>query len=93
MERWWPDDQLCSIITTQANGLVQSVHNRMPAIIDSDYYSAWLDRDERDPAEPSKLLEPYSADLMKCSPASKRVNDIRNDDAECVATLNTDFYS
>jgi putative SOS response-associated peptidase YedK len=72
----------CPIITTRANGLLKPLHDRMPAIINSDYYSAWR---EADAGELSKLLEPYPAALMSCHPVSKRVNSVKGDDELCAA--------
>jgi len=31
----------------------------------------------------SELLKPYDAQLMRCYPVSRRINDVANDDAEC----------
>jgi len=34
-------------------------------------------------AAASELLKPYDARLMRCYPASKRINHVANDDKEC----------
>ncbi len=34
----------CTIITTAANQLIQSIHDRMPVIISQDDYAKWLDK-------------------------------------------------
>ena len=70
----------CTIITTRPNELVAPVHDRMPVILRSGVEAAWLD-----PAISKEqalwLLEPYPAGLMVASPASTRVNSVRNDDS------------
>ncbi|MCA1630468.1 MAG: SOS response-associated peptidase [Acidobacteria bacterium] len=78
----------CAIITTEANGLVKPVHDRMPAVLYPAEYGWWLDRDGTDAGELGKLLRPYQASLMKAHPVSKRVNDVRNDGEVCAAPLN-----
>ena len=78
----------CAIITTEANGLVKPLHDRMPAILCPDEYGWWLDRDETNAGEVSKLLRPYQAAMMSSHPVSKRVNDVRNDGELCAADLN-----
>jgi putative SOS response-associated peptidase YedK len=32
----------CTIITTQPNSLIESIHNRMPVILPADAYPIWL---------------------------------------------------
>ena len=70
----------CTMITTQPNGLVAPVHDRMPVILPADAESVWLD-----PAISKEhalsLLVPYPAELMLALPASTRVNSVRNDDS------------
>jgi putative SOS response-associated peptidase YedK len=38
-----------TIITTQPNSLMETIHNRMPVILAPDTYTRWLDPDEQDP--------------------------------------------
>ncbi len=78
----------CSIITTEANGLMSPLHDRMPAILCPEEYGWWLDRAETDAGEVSKLLRPYQAAMMRSHPVSKRVNEVRNDDELCAASIN-----
>jgi putative SOS response-associated peptidase YedK len=40
----------CAILTTEANELVRSVHERMPVILDPRHYAEWLDPGLTDPA-------------------------------------------
>jgi len=48
-EQWWgsgdkdgPPLETCSLITTDANKLIQEIHDRMPVILDPVDYDAWL---------------------------------------------------
>jgi putative SOS response-associated peptidase YedK len=53
-----------TIITTSANELVSSVHDRMPVILPRDQEQLWIDPTVDDPLFLQSLLEPYPADLM-----------------------------
>lgn len=39
----WKDLETCTIITTEANGFMQDLHSRMPAILQPDAWAAWID--------------------------------------------------
>jgi putative SOS response-associated peptidase YedK len=54
----------CTIITTQPNELVRSVHDRMPVIIPKDEESSWIDPLNRDRGMLLSLLKPYPSDEM-----------------------------
>ena len=76
-----------TIITTDANELMQQVHTRMPVILDRADYALWLDRDVQDSQEVLPLLKPFPADRMQLIPVSTLVNSPRNDKPECVALV------
>ena len=75
----------CAILTTQANGLILPVHDRMPVILDRDCYQAWLDPAVRDPAALAAWLRPYPADAMTACPVGSWVNNPRNEGPACLA--------
>jgi putative SOS response-associated peptidase YedK len=68
----------CCIITTAANELVASLHDRMPAILAPDEYARWFDHDTP-LKEAHALLRPYPADLMAVSEANALVNSPKNE--------------
>jgi len=74
--------QSCTIITTEPNELMASIHNRMPAILRPKTYEDWLNPQLRDEQVLTHLLQPYPAELMKARAVSKLVNNPRNDTAE-----------
>lgn len=59
----------CSIITTDANSLVETIHDRMPVILDTKDYDLWLDPSIKDPVCLNQLLKPFPSELMKSYPA------------------------
>lgn len=77
----------CTIITTDANELMQQVHNRMPVILDPADYGRWLDRDQQDPQGVVDLLKQFPAEKMQMVPVSTLVNSPRNEKPECVVPL------
>jgi putative SOS response-associated peptidase YedK len=81
-ERWRAEDgtvlDTCAIVTTEANSLLASIHDRMPVIIAPDDYARWLDPANPDVAD---LIAPYPSSAMASYPVSPRVNSVRNDDA------------
>jgi putative SOS response-associated peptidase YedK len=76
----------CTIITTDPNALMASLHNRMPVILPESAYAAWLDPAPRKPEELQDLLTPYAGE-MSAYPVSTIVNSPANDRAEILAPL------
>lgn len=60
----------CTIITTQANELVQPIHDRMPVIISKDQQGIWLDGAVTDPSRLLEMLKPYPAEEMEYKPVN-----------------------
>jgi putative SOS response-associated peptidase YedK len=73
----------CAIITTTANELLTTIHDRMPVILDAETQGAWL-RSDADIRQLKDLLAPFPADVMKRFPVSSRVNSAQVDDAGMV---------
>lgn len=78
-----PDGELetCAIITTEANSLMQSIHNRMPVILAPQAAGAWLDPGNRHPED---VLVPYPAEAMEAWLVGVAVGNIRNDGPELI---------
>jgi putative SOS response-associated peptidase YedK len=80
----------CTILTTQPNSLVSDLHNRMPVIVPQDRYELWVDP-KNDFEAIRDILKPYDAGLMRRYPVSRRLNNVRNDDAESAAPVALDI--
>lgn len=77
--RWSEDPPLtCTIVTTAANSLMKSIHERMPVVLDAAEVEAWLDSDTP-PAILKKLIAPQPWANMKAYEISRLVNSPRND--------------
>lgn len=91
-----PPLETCTLITTTANGTLRNpggvagadpalpFHDRMPVILAPADWDRWLDPAEQDPARLAPLLVPAPDDLLVATPASRRVNAVRNDDPDCL---------
>ncbi len=77
----------CSIVTTTPNGLMASIHDRIPVILAPDAWARWL-VSSTDPDELGALLRPSDAELV-AFPVSSRVNSVRNHGAELVQPLDS----
>jgi putative SOS response-associated peptidase YedK len=69
----------CTIITTAPNALMESIHNRMPAVLTRDAEIEWLNKANDDAGYLKSLLAPYPAEQMKAYAVSKSVNNVKND--------------
>jgi putative SOS response-associated peptidase YedK len=79
-----PPLESCTIVTTAANDLCRPLHERMPVILEACDYDRWLDpQSSKD--DLLALVQPFPAEAMKSEPVNPRVNNVRNDDADCVA--------
>lgn len=88
-ERWKGPDgtilETATILTTEANGLIRSVHDRMPVILAPAAYEAWLNPAQHNPAALMPLLSPYPAPEMQVYPVSPKVNAVSSEGPELIA--------
>jgi putative SOS response-associated peptidase YedK len=75
-----------TIITTDPNELMETIHNRMPVILKPQEYELWLGRG--DPFHPPiDLLRPYDADQMRAWKVGPDVGNVRNNRPELVEPI------
>ena len=74
----------CALLTIAGSGFTRQFHERMPVIIPESGWDLWLDRTVTDPAAVADLLKPAPDDFLIAVPVSPRVNNPRNNGAECV---------
>jgi putative SOS response-associated peptidase YedK len=75
----------CTIITTEPNELLATIHNRMPAVLTPEAREIWLDPILHDEHTLLPLLVPYKSDEMTARPVSHLVNNARYEGAELIA--------
>jgi putative SOS response-associated peptidase YedK len=76
----------CSILTTDPNELVARLHDRMPVVLDSADWDAWL-RETTPLTDLRSLLRPAPAESLDAYAVSPAVNNVRNEGAELLAPL------
>jgi putative SOS response-associated peptidase YedK len=67
----------CAIITAPSQGIVATLHDRMPVMLAANSFETWLDPSLKD-LRP--ILAAATADGLICYPVSTRVNSVRKDD-------------
>ncbi|MFT3854268.1 MAG: SOS response-associated peptidase [Ilumatobacteraceae bacterium] len=70
----------CSVVTTSANETMSPVHDRMPVMLPSSAWAAWLDPANHDTEALQALLVPAPNELLTMHPVSTAVNNVRNKD-------------
>ncbi len=81
------DIATCTVITTDSNGLLRPLHDRMPAIIPAQERDAWLDPGTKDPRALATLLKPFGEENMEAYEVSTLVNSAAHDSPECIRPL------
>lgn len=76
-----------SIITTEANSLVKSIHHRMPVILSKNNEEQWLYDNNKNNLK--KLLLPFSSDKMKMYEISNLVNSPQNNSPDIILPFNS----
>jgi putative SOS response-associated peptidase YedK len=70
------------VLTTRPSQPVARVHDRMPVVVPVGSLDRWL---AGSAAEAATLIGPAPDDALVATLVSKHVNNVRNDDASCVA--------
>ncbi|MFC0211777.1 SOS response-associated peptidase [Paenibacillus chartarius] len=77
----------CTVLTTAANRVVESMSDRMPVILDEEGIEQWLDPSLTDKNRLRFLLRPAPAETMRAYPVSQRVNSTDHEEPDCVEEL------
>lgn len=80
--------QSCTIITTDANSMIEPVHNRMPVILKPEQEQVWLDPEVSEYSVLLPLLKPYPSEEMEMYRVNPLVNSPRNDSPACIIPIN-----
>ncbi|MBA4537246.1 SOS response-associated peptidase [Bacillus aquiflavi] len=68
----------CTIITTEANEFMSSIHERMPVILKREDEKRWLDPSINNINDLKELLKPFDSHLMDYYEVSPEVNSPKN---------------
>lgn len=95
-ERWRGPDRnaehelrSATIITTDANEPLASLHHRMPVILDPDAWDLWLDHEVDDPTVLSELLVPAPPEIIAMHPVGTDVGNVRNRGPHLIEPVDT----
>jgi len=91
-ETWHPKEgeaiESCCIITTDANTLMQPIHDRMPVILDPDQWAIWLSPLEQQADKLLPLIRSHESESMRAWPVTRELNRVGvRDDAELIVPL------
>lgn len=80
-----PDGELttCTIITTTANPLMASLHDRQPVILDQEGAAKWLNPSTK----PEEVLQPCPQEWMEAWEVSAAVGNTKNDGPSLIAPV------
>jgi putative SOS response-associated peptidase YedK len=90
-EEWHSDTgnrvQTVTVLTTEPNEVMASIHDRMPVVLPQDDETRWL---TAEPDERQDLCQPYPDDDLTAYPIATTVNNPSNDDARIIEPLDTE---
>jgi len=75
-----------TIVTTQANGFMKPIHDRMPVILPREKERAWIDS-KLPAADTLAFLAPCPDNWLSAYPVSMAVNNVRNQGPELVERI------
>ncbi len=87
-EHWTAPDgsvlETSAVVTTAANALMATIHDRMPVILDAADYQSWMQGTATE-ARADQTLP--GAERMRAFAVGKAVGNVRNNSAELIAPL------
>ncbi|UXH44732.1 SOS response-associated peptidase [Rossellomorea vietnamensis] len=80
-----------TILTTEANSLVEDVHERMPVMLtNSEDIEKWLNTDEYSFDQAASVLKPLPREVMEGYRVSTYVNSPKHDTSECIVPVSSE---
>jgi putative SOS response-associated peptidase YedK len=77
----------CTIITIPATHQMTQIHERMPAVLESEIFDTWLDPEFNETEVLQDILIAPKEDVLEMYPVSSYVSNSRNDGEECIERL------
>ncbi len=76
-----------TIITTESNNTLRSIHDRMPVILHRKYEDLWLDITVQDVNSLIQILKPFPDNNMRAYIVSREVNNPRNEKPQLIEEI------
>jgi putative SOS response-associated peptidase YedK len=90
-ETWGPKDgdkvETFTILTTEPNEFMATIHNRMPVLLAQNAWATWLGETGAARDQLLALCKPFPSDRMVSWPVSPRVGNVKNIDAGLIEPL------
>lgn len=89
-ESWHDEVESFTILTTSPNGVLESIHDRMPVVMPVERWSRWLDPSWEGPSGGQEIADwtaPAPDTLLRAFPVGTIVNAPRNDGPACLEPL------
>ncbi len=80
----------CAILTTAANKVIEPVHSRMPIILTSQYFDAWLSSTVIKKEKWANLKNKALETQLEGYPVNTYVNNPKHQSVECIAHITTE---
>ncbi|TDL80210.1 SOS response-associated peptidase [Peribacillus frigoritolerans] len=77
----------CTVITTEPNKLMSSIHDRMPVILKPEDEARWLDPSIHDPDDLHPFLKPFDETQMEAFEVSSEVNSPKNNGVHLIREI------
>ncbi len=77
----------CTVLTTSAEDDLGHLHDRMPLLVESDRWGAWLDSEQQATDVLLGLLVPAAPGRLEAYPVSTEVNSVRNNGAHLIEPI------
>jgi putative SOS response-associated peptidase YedK len=77
-------------VTTIANELVASLHDRMPVILNKDDEAIWLDPSIQSPQAIGHVLKPYVARAMSMHEVTKKIGSPSYNNEDAITPIDDD---
>lgn len=75
----------CAILTTEAAGRMAELHHRMPLVLPSRLWDAWLTAEPQEAPHLQEVVASAGVLRLEAEPITDRVNHVRNDGPELLA--------
>jgi putative SOS response-associated peptidase YedK len=85
--------ETCAVVTTNAEGGIRSLHDRMPLVFAGADRESWLHagpEEAKDLLARTRASQAERAAELEIIAVSRVVNDVKNDDPRCLAPANAD---
>lgn len=77
----------CTIITVPATHRMAVIHERMPAVLEVDFFDTWLDPEFKETHLLQDILRTVGEEVLEIYPVSSYVNSSRHDGDKCIERL------